>query len=147
VKNFLENSFGSPADLSYDRSTNNLFHHIINRKTNRNEKRSSSPGYGKKVYRETVTILVDEKLMPKDPNKISNKAIQDFNIFVEGYIKSMARIFIFTCEKFGMKRMEAIREFQETFGFSNELFPEENILQDLKRNGSATKKLICKKKN
>ena len=146
VKNFLENSFGVPADLSLDYNINKTFLLLINRKTNRNEKRSSSPGYGKKVYRETVTIEVEEKYMPENPNKISKKAIQDFSIFVEGYIKSMARIFIFICEKFGMKRMEAIREFQQTFGFSNELFPENNILQDLKRNGAETKKLISKEK-
>lgn len=146
IKNFIEKSFGVPADLSLDDNINKTFLLLINRKTVRNKKRTSSPGYGSKVYRESVVIEVDEDSMPEDPNNISKKALQEFNLALESYIKTMARIFIFTCENFGMKRMEAIREFQDTFGFSNELFNEENILQDIKRNGAKTKKLMSKKK-
>jgi hypothetical protein len=140
VKRFLINSFGNPADLSYDRNIYTTFRLLLSRRVHRNAKRVNFKEYGKLIYHEEVEVAINEETFQRYGFSIHRKAVIDFNLFLEAYIKNMARLFILNCQSFGMKRMEAIREFQNTFGFSEDDFPTENILQDIKRNGEKFQK-------
>jgi len=140
VKKFLINSFGNPADLSYDKHIKKYFLHLLSRRVHRNAARVNFKEYGKLIYHEEVQIAINEEEFNRYGFSMHRKAVFDFNLFLEGYIKSMTRLFILTCQSFGMKRMQAIREFQETFGFSEDDYSSENILQDIKRNGEKFQK-------
>lgn len=141
VKRFLENSFGKPADLSYDRHVQKYFHHLLSRRVHRNAYRVNFKEYGKLVYHEEVEIGISENTFERHGFSMHRKAVFDFNLFLEDYIKTIMRTFILTCQSFGMKRMHAIRDFQETFGFGEDDYPAENILQDIKRNSEKYKKM------
>lgn len=141
VKRFLVNSFGKPADLSFDRHVYKYFQHLLNRRVHRNASRSNFKQYGKLIYHEEVDIAISEETFQRYGFSMHRQAVFDFNVFLEDYIKTIARVFILTCQSFGMKRTQAIREFQDTFGFHEDDYSTENILQDIKRNSDKFQKM------
>ena len=145
VKKHLVNSYGDPADLTGDRQIYRMFIWLINRKVFRNSKRIKDPEYGKKLFYEEIKVEIKKQDLPGE--EINKAAFIEFNGFIEGFIKKIARTFIIALEYAGWKRSEAVKEFQSTFGYREEEYSRAAIKVDLKRNPEFIEKILdCSKK-
>lgn len=133
VKRFLINQFGNPADLRKNRYFFNYLKMILERKICRYNKRIHFKKYGKIVYSEEVKILIDNDTFNRFGFDVSATSISAFNGFLEDYIKQQARVFIFASVSFGQTWVNAIKDFQDTFGFSEDDFSTDSIKKDLQR--------------
>jgi hypothetical protein len=134
VRRYLVNRFGNPVNLKADKYFYKYFQSLLERKVHRDNHRTSFKRYGRLIYHEEVDIGITEDTFQRWGYDMNRKAVYDFNAFVEHDIKKQARIFILTLQSVGWKRWRAIREFQESWGFKEDEYSGEAILQDIKRN-------------
>lgn len=143
VRRFLVNTYGHPVNLKSDKHAFRYFRLLLQRKMFRNNHRTGFKRNGKMIYRTEVEIILDNDTFKHYGYGMSRQAVIDFNAFFEGYIKKVGRTFIAALESSGWKRWHAIREYQDTFGFREDEYSGEAILQDLKRHPEKiSKKLV-----
>ena len=135
LRTYLTNLYGNPVDLVEDRPAYNYLIRLLTRKVHRNKKRTRSKGYGNKVYKSSVEILLRPQDLLFGNPQLTSPAMIEFNLFMESQLKMISRSFIATCEMHGMEQSTAIKDFQETFGFSNDDFSYDAIKLDILRNG------------
>lgn len=133
VKRFLINQFGNPADLRKNRYFFNYLKMILERKICHRNSRFHLKKYGKMIYAEELKILIDDDTFSRYGFDLTATSVVDFNRLIEDYIKAQSRLFIFTANSFGQTWVNAIRDFQDMFGFSEDDFPSDSIKKDLQR--------------
>jgi hypothetical protein len=106
---------------------------LLERKLCRYNKKIDFKRYGKIRYNEEVKIKIDNDTFERFGFDMTATSIMDFNAFLEDFIKSQSRLFIFTSLSFGQTWVNGIRDFQKAFGFSEDDFPTDSIRKDLQR--------------
>jgi hypothetical protein len=106
---------------------------LLQRKICRYNKRINLKDFGKRIYYEEVRILIDEDTSNRFGFDLTPTSIKEFNAFLEDNIKTQARLLIFQANSFGQTWVDAIKDFQEFFGFSEDDFPTDSIKKDLQR--------------
>lgn len=135
IKRHLLNQYGenSLVDLRKNRHYFNYFKMLLERKICRNNKRIHFKKFGKMIYNEEVRILIDDDTFNRYGFDLTATSVVEFNAFLEDNIKTQARLFIFAANSFGQTWVDAIKDFQDTFGFSEDDFPTDSIKKDLQR--------------
>jgi len=133
VKRFLTNQFGAPADLRKNRHFFNYFKLLLQKKICRHNKRLHFKQDRKMIYQDEIEVLIDSDTFNRFGFDLTATSVVNFNMFVEDFIKSQSRLFIFAANSFGQTWVNAIRDFQDAFGFSEDEFPTEAIKKDLQR--------------
>lgn len=157
VRRFLTNQCGTPVDLRKNRYIFNYFKLLLKRKICWRNKRfhlkeyakiayekngkTLYKQYGKAIYKDEVKIMIDDDTFNRFGFDMTAHSIGEFNAFMEDYIKSMARLFIFTTNSFGQTWVNSIKNFQDLFGFSEDDFPTESIRKDLQRHNDILKNI------
>jgi len=142
VKRYLINQFGNPVDLRKNRHYYDYLKLLIQRKICRFNKRTHIKPDGSKssLYSHSVKIIIDDDTFNRFGFDLTPTSVVKFNTFIEDSIKTQARLFIFTSTSFGHTRVNAIQDFQDAFGFSEDEFPAESITKDLQRHSDFEKK-------
>lgn len=138
VKAYLENNFGIPADVREDWELWKLVELVL---------RASHL----QIKKETVPILLPESTSQCFGSLVELKITKDWfnrygfrlkkretlrlNAFLEKRIKFYSRSFIGYHHCLGMSVAESIRDFQKTFGFSEDVWPYDSIKKDFDRHG------------
>jgi len=134
VKRYLINNYGNPVDFRKNRYFGNYFKMLLERKICQHNKRIHLKQYGKQIYKSEVIVFIDDDTFNRFGFDLTAQSVVDFNMFIEDYIKSQSRAIIFTANSFGQAWVDAIRNFQNAFGFSEDDFSTEAIRKDLQRN-------------
>lgn len=133
VKRHLINQYGNPVDLRKNRHYFNYLKLLLQRKQCRYNKRINLKNFGKRVYYEEVKIILDDDTFNRFGFELTPTSVMEFNAFIEDSIKTHARLLIVQANSFGQTWVDAIRDFQEAFGFTEDDFPTDSIKKDLQR--------------
>lgn len=130
VKRFLTMNYGSPANLSANNDLHSFFRHCLKKRSNRFDKSYSNITHNH--YSERVEIFISEDDFYRYGWELTNTDVVAFGRKVEHMAKhfmhnTVAAYEIALCQK------DAIIRFQDSFGFSEDVWSFEAIKKDYYR--------------
>lgn len=129
VKAYLENNCGTPADLRLLPDLLQELRRCLQKKPEHLEKAEIAK------WEETVTIIIPPDMFYRYGWEMNRENILDFNRKVEQKTKFFMRNYIAFNSSLGIPVTTCVREFQEKFGFHEEIWSFESIKKDFSRNG------------
>lgn len=130
VKAYLEKNCGSPVNLQHLPYLLQEFRRYLSKEPESMEKADLTR------YEETVTIIIPPDMFYRYGWEMDSMSQRNFGLEVERRVKFFMRQFIGASASLGVSVAECIREFQERFGFYEEIWSFETIKKDFDRNGS-----------
>lgn len=140
VKRFIEINFGSPADLSKDKSLYNIFRSKLEKKSFRNESIFNTYAFSR--YSEEISIKISRDDFYRLGWELSKTDIVSFNQILEGRAKMLMYTIVGALTSMGMPRTDSIDYFQEKYMFTEDIWPKDSIDRDCKRNLEISKNEI-----
>lgn len=128
VHRFLELNFGSPANLSKDKSLQNTIRKFLS-KNNPCSLSGISDRYSMKIK-----IIISDDDFYRYGFEMSEKNIRNFGHIVEFRAKFFMNQMVLNYSMF-MNQKDAILKFQNRFGFSEDIWPYESIKKNFYRAG------------
>ncbi len=133
VRHFLVIKYGDPINLSTDRYMNNFFRRMLKKPCARHDKYYQDllkhPGT---YYSCKIEIVISESDFYRYGWELTKTDIIAFNGEIEYRVKSVMRDVVEIYENV-MNQKEAILQFQEEFGYDEEIWPYESIKKDYYR--------------
>jgi len=131
IRSYLETNCGIPADLAK----------LPDLLTELRRCLKGKPGeMNRKIianYPDNVKIIIPTRVFYRDGWELNKQNILEFNKYVEIRLKFLMRNFIALSIFMGLSQTEAIREFQESFGFDDQVWAFDSIKKDFYRNKEA----------
>lgn len=131
VKAYLENNFGIPVDIRQDPELNDLVNLMLREGSTRLDKIISVN------MSTTVELRISKDTFFRYGFTLTKTETLRFNSFLEKRIKFFARTYISYHKSLGTSVAKCIRDFQNTFGFSEDIWNYDSIKKDFDRNGSS----------
>lgn len=91
-------------------------------------------------FSDSVTVLVTYDYYTRYRVTPNPTLILEFNYFAEDLIKEVMRTYVGALVDHGVKQVDAIRKYQDKYGFTEEDFSFESIKKDVQRNSDIKKK-------
>ena len=132
VKRFLELNYGTPVDFTRDQTIYPLFKQKLKRQSTRHDNTYSKLKLEK--YSGQVELKINEDDFYNIGWELTTTEIVKFNKEIEGRAKLFMYLIVSTRISFGMNVTDAVRYFQERFGFTEQIWPGESIVKDCQRN-------------
>lgn len=129
IKAYLENNFGNPADIGKDPELNDLLILMLREGSTRLDKIVSAN------YPTIVKIAISKDSFFRYGFTLTKTETVKFNSFLEKRIKFFARTYIAYHSSLGTSVARSIRDFQNTFGFPEDIWSFDSIKKDFDRNG------------
>lgn len=133
VKAYLEFNCGNLVDLSLMPDLLKEFKICLDKKPEHRESANLT------LYCETVTIIIPPDWFYRYGWEMNKENIIDFNKRVEMKVKFFMRQYIAINNSLGTPLITCIREFQTSFGFSEDIWSWDSIRKDFERNGEKCK--------
>lgn len=130
TKRYLELNYGEPVDFTRDNTIYPSFRDKLKRQSTRHDNAYSMLA----KYNTTVDVKITEDDFYTYGWELTPTEIVRFNKDIEGRAKLFMYLIVSTRISFGMNVTDAVRYFQERFGFSEEIWPVESIVKDCQRN-------------
>lgn len=130
TKRYLELNYGEPVDFTRDNTIYPSFRDKLKRQSTRHDNAYSMLA----KYNTTVDVKITEDDFYTYGWELTPTEIVRFNKDIEGRSKLFMYLIVSTRISFGMNVTDAVRYFQERFGFSEEIWPVESIVKDCQRN-------------
>lgn len=130
VRAYLENNFGRPADLRRDPELNGLLEMMLREGSTRLDKIVSAN------YPATVKIVISKDCFFRYGFTLTKTETLKFNSLLEKRVKFFARTYIAYHSSLGTSIARSIRDFQNIFGFPEDVWTFDSIKKDFDRNGS-----------
>lgn len=134
VRAYLENNFGTPVDIRREPELNDLVCLMLREGSTRLDKIVSVN------LPDTVELRVSKDTFFRYGFTFTKTETLRFNSFLEKRIKFYARTYIAYHCGLGTSVANCIRDFQNTFGFSEDVWPYDSIKKDFDRNGSQVRR-------
>ncbi|MEG0796798.1 MAG: hypothetical protein RR397_09905 [Odoribacter sp.] len=131
IKAYLENNFGVPADIRQDPELNDLLIRMLREGSTRLDKILSAN------MPSTVELRISKDTFFRYGFTLTKTETLQFNSFLEKRIKFFARTYISYHHSLGTSVAKCIRDFQNTFGFPEDIWNYDSIKKDFDRNGSS----------
>ena len=131
VRRYMEITFGNPADLSKDKALHDIF---------RTKLRKMSLRYDKNRYdsHEKYSVEIDIKISRDDFYRygweLSATDTVALNRIMEGLAKELLYKTVGFHMAFNYKLTECIAIFQTRYGFTEDIWPQDSIYKDCRRN-------------
>lgn len=132
VKHYLELAYGTPVDLTGNPRLNTFIRRSLRKPSSRYDNRYSKM-FSKNYYATTVDIVISEDDFYRYGWEITRTDTVSFNREVEEVVKFFMRTSVAMYENF-MQQKDAIRKFQDRFGFCEDIWTFEAIRKDYYRN-------------
>lgn len=132
TKRFLELNYGIPVDFTQDKTVYPIFKQKLERNSTRRNN-SYNEGIFRK-YTTTVNLKITEDDFYNHGWELSPTETVMFNQEIEGRSKLFMYLMVSARIGFGMNLTDAVRSFQERFGFTEEIWPADSIIKDCRRN-------------
>ena len=136
TKAYLENNYGNPADIRQDPELNDMVTMMLREGSTRLDKIISSN------FPATVELRITKDTFFRYGFTLTKTETLKLNSFLEKRIKFLARIHIAYHHSLGYSVAKCIRDFQETFGFPEDVWGYDSINKDFDRNGSLVQKRL-----
>ena len=136
VKAYLENNFGTPIDFRKDSELTGIVNLML---------RAGSAHLDNIVsakFAETVEIRISKDTFFRHGFTLTKTDTIRFNSFLEKRLKYYARLYISYHNSLGFSITKCIRDFQDTFGFSEDVWSYDSIKKDFDRHGAPVGKNI-----
>lgn len=130
TKRYLELNYGEPVDFTRDNTIYPSFRDKLKRQSKRHDNAYSMLA----KYNTTVDVKITEDDFYTYGWELTPTEIVRFNKDIEGRSKLFMYLIVSTRISFGMNVTDAVRYFQERFGFSEDIWPVESIVKDCQRN-------------
>lgn len=129
IKRYLEKHFGNPVNLSGVRGLNDFFCLLLEKQSQRFDKRSTL-----NLYSENIKVVITRDVFYRYGWTMTSTSIVSFNSLFEFLIKTRSRDIISVRKKEArMKVASSIRQFQIDFDFDEDNFGFDAIKKDLQR--------------
>ena len=136
TKAYLENNYGNPADIRQDPELNDMVTMMLREGSTRLDKIISSN------FPATVELRITKDTFFRYGFTLTKTETLKLNSFLEKRIKFLAHIHIAYHQSLGYSVAKCIRDFQETFGFPEDVWGYDSIKKDFDRNGSLVQKRL-----
>ena len=134
VKHYLELAYGTPVDLTGNPRLNTFIRRSLRKPSSRYDNRYSKM-FSKNYYATTVDIVISDDDFYRYGWEITRTDTVSFNREVEEVVKFFMRTSVAMYENF-MQQKDAIRTFQEKFGFNDDIWSFEAIRKDFYRSSN-----------
>ena len=138
VKVYLEINCGKPVDLKHMPVLLKEFKRSLSTKPEHRETENIAK------YSADVTIIIPNDMFYRYGWEMNKENLLDFNKYVEQQIKFFMRQYISINNSVGVSVADSIREFQEKFDFTENVWSYESIKKDFDRNGRITQMKLIK---
>lgn len=132
VKRFIETNYGTPVDFTSDPPTNQKFLQFLSKPCT---ERDNQYPTNLSRYATEVEIAISDKYFFKYGCELTKTDIVSFNQLFAARAKVLMRSIVGSYHAIGLPYNNAIRKFQERFGFSEDDWAFEAIKKDYYRNG------------
>lgn len=129
VASYLTARFGEPVD--FRKKDSHLYQYLVALLGKNSAKDDSriADSYGKKIE-----VVIGSDIFYRHGWELSKTNQLDFSRFVEKEIKKLLRIYVATQQLINVSRTDAVRNFQEMYGFNEYNFPFATMIKDVQRN-------------
>ena len=135
---YLENNCGNPVDLRSLPQLNQLLINNLSKQVKRFEKSKVAN------YEDQISIIISSDLFYRYGWELTKYGILELNRQAEAQVKFIMRQYISMNRNLGIPVAVCIREFQDRYGFHEEIWPYESIKKDFDRHGKFVKmRFIC----
>lgn len=131
VRCFIEQNYGIPIRFYRDKGLMTIIRLLLSRQDSSDDYRPINPN----IYCDKVTFHINEHDYNHYGGIFSNRAIMDINLYFEGKVKLLMRSWISAQHTYGMAAIEAVKQFQDVFGYPENVWKAESIYKDCQRNG------------
>ncbi|MGE4568027.1 MAG: hypothetical protein AB7C90_02455 [Bacteroidales bacterium] len=131
VRHFLTINYGDPVSFAKAQDLYSELRSRLSKQTKHCESRALS----ERLYNQKVEIIISEDDFYRYGWELTRTDIRRFNRMIEYRIKMFMRISISNYELLHSQK-EAIKLFQQKFGFSEDIWPYESIKKDYFRNNN-----------
>ena len=131
VKAYLEREFGYPIDFRKDSELTGIINLMLSAGSAHLDKIVSAN------LAETVEIRISKDTFFRHGFTFTKTDTLRFNSLIEKRIKFYARLYISYHSSLGFSITKCIRNFQATFGFSEDVWSHDSIKKDYARHGSS----------
>jgi len=132
VHHFLTSNFGNPADISTDKQLYSLFRRCLKKPSSRFRTKYDSLSMLR--YSEKSQIIITEDDFYRYGWEMSKTDMVYFGRELENRVKFLMRSMVSMYLTF-MTQKNAILQFQESFGYNEEIWSYDSIKKDFFRNG------------
>lgn len=132
TKRFLEYNYGIPVDFTRDQTLYPNFREKLKRKSTRHDNAYTSLSLDK--YCAKVEVKINEDDFYNHGWELTITEIVRFNREIEGRAKLFMYLIVSARISFGMNVIDAVKDFQDKFGFTEEIWPTDSIVRDCRRN-------------
>jgi hypothetical protein len=134
VKHFIVINYGDPADLTKCRD----LYQDLRKRLSKKALRWQSRKINLSIYSQKIEIIISEDDFYRFGWEMSDTDIRGFNRDIEGRAKFFMRYVISTYEAI-MNQKQAIRLFQDRFGYTEDIWSFDSIKKDYFRNHNSEK--------
>jgi len=127
VKVYLETNCGNPVDLQHLPDIQTLVMRNLKKKQ---DYRKTDPICN---YNDKVIVMISPKVFYRYGWEITKEGIREINSFSEQRIKYVMRQFVFFNNKLGQPVASCVRDFQQKFSFTEDVWNYESIKKDYQR--------------
>jgi hypothetical protein len=129
VKAYLEINCGTPVNLQHLPDLLDEFRRGLARKPCHRETSDLA------VFKDLVTVIIPPDMFYRYGWELNKENVLDFNRKVEMKVKFFMRQYVIVNKSLGTPVANCIREFQEGFGFTEQVWSYESIKKDFDRHG------------
>lgn len=127
VKVYLESNCGDPVDLQHLPDLQTL---VIRNLKKKQDYRKTDPICN---YNDKVTVVISPKIFYRFGWEITKEGIREINSFSEQKVKFIMRQYVFINNKLGQPVASCIRDFQQIFLITEDMWNYEAIKKDYQR--------------
>lgn len=130
VRRYMEITFGNPADLSKDKALHDIFRAKLRKTSFRYEKRFANPDR----YGAEIDIKISRDDFYRYGWELSATDTAALNSLIAGHAKTLLYKTVGLYMAFNYKLTECIGIFQTRYRFTEDVWPQDSIYKDCRRN-------------
>ena len=135
VARYLEQNFGTPADISSDKQLLRIVRDRLKKPCFHYD--SKYPTFG--AHTEEVTLLLGMDDMTRYGTFLSKTDMIQIGQVIETRVKAFCRTWLSVNRGMGFALSKLIEDFQERFDYPEEVWPKSSIMKDYQRNSDPVK--------